>query len=49
MVGQDVVGESVDLRLLVRKVVSSIPSGVKPMTYKIDACSYLAWYSALLG
>ena len=28
---------------------SSIPIRVKSMTYKIDTCHFLTWWSALLG
>ena len=33
----------------VREIVGSNPGQVKPMTYKIDTCRFLARCSALLG
>ena len=38
----DAVDESVERNLPMQKVVSSIPGRVKPMTYKIDTCRFLA-------
>ena len=40
------VAESVECRLKCR---SSVPGRVKPMTYKIDFCHFLARRSALIG
>ena len=31
------------------KCRSSVPGRVKPMTYKMDTCHFLAWYTALIG
>ena len=44
----DAVAQSVNGMLPVLMVMSSNPSRVKPMTYKIDTCYYLAWYLALI-
>ena len=41
--------QSVERRLLVWKVWNLSPSRVKGMSYKIDACRYLGWCSALIG
>ena len=30
------------------EIVSLVPGRVKPMSYKIDTCRFLAWRSALL-
>ena len=43
------VAESVERGPCMRKIGSSVPGRVKPMTYKIDACHFLAWYLALLA
>ena len=45
----DSVAESVERRLPMWKIESLKPSRVKPMTYKINTCCYLAWRSALIG
>ena len=45
----EVVTEFVQRRLPVLKVGSSNPSRVKPVTYKIDTCHYLAWRLVLIG
>ena len=42
-------GESVERGPHVWEIGSSVPSRVKPMTYKIDTCRFLAWHSALIG
>ena len=47
--GQEAMAESLERMLPVRKVGSSSPGRVKPMTYQIGTCQYLAWYPALLG
>ena len=39
----------VENQLPVRKVGNLNLSRVKPITYKIDTCCYLAWRSALIG
>ena len=31
------------------EIGSSVPSRVKPVTYKIDTCHFVAWRSALIG
>ena len=41
--------ELVQRRLPLQKVESSTLSSVKPMTYQLDACCYLAWCSAIIG
>ena len=41
--------ESVKRGTRMQKIRSSILGQVKPMTYKIDTCHYLAWCSALIG
>ncbi len=43
------VAESVEHWSRVREIVGSNPGRVKPMTYKIDICHFLARCSALLG
>ena len=43
------VAESVERRLCVEEIGSSVPGGVKPMTYKIDTRCFMAWCSALIG
>ena len=46
---QHVVAESVECRLHVWKVGSLKAERVKPMTYQIYTCRYLAWHSAITG
>ena len=41
--------ESVEHWSRMREIVGSNPSRVKPMTYQIDTCRFLARCSALLG
>ena len=48
MSGLGTVAESVEHRSSVREIVSSNPSRVKPMTYQIDTCCFLARCSAIL-
>ena len=43
------VTKSVEHKHSVQKVRSSNPSRVKPVTYQIDTCGYLAWRLALIG
>ena len=43
-----VVEESAERRLPERKVRCSKLGRVKPMSYKIDTCRYLAWHLALI-
>ena len=45
----DVVAESVERRPRVREIGSLVPGQVKPMTYQIDTCRFLAWCFALIG
>ena len=45
----DAMAESVEHWSLVREIAGSNPGRVKPMTYKIDTCRFLARCSALLG
>ena len=45
----DAMPESVDHRLPMWKVGSSIPCGVKPKAYTIDTCHYLTCYLAFQG
>ena len=45
----DAVAESIEHWSRVRGIVDSNPGRVKPMTYKIDPCCFLARCSALLG
>ena len=40
--------ESVERGLRVREIVTSFPSGVNLLTYKIDTCRFLAWLSAFI-
>ena len=43
------VTEWVERRSCVKEIRSSVPCGVKRMTYKTDTCHFLAWRSALIG
>ena len=43
------VAKSVECKPHVQEIASSIPSRVKPMTYKIDTFCFLAQHSALIG
>ena len=43
------VAESVEHGPHMREIVGSNPGRVKPMTYQIDTCHFLAKCSALLG
>ena len=43
------VAESVERGPRIREMGRFVPGRVKPMTYKINACRFLAWLSALLG
>ena len=43
------VAESVEHLHRVREIVGSNPRRVKPMTYKIDTCCFLAWRLGLVG
>ena len=43
------VAESVDWRPRTREIGSSVPGRVKPLTYKIDTCHFLAWLLLLIG
>ena len=44
-----VVAEFVEHWSRMREIVSSNPDRVRPMTYQIDTCGFLARSSALLG
>ena len=43
------VTKSVERRLSMREIEGLVPSQVKPMTYKIDVCRFLAWHLPLIG
>ena len=43
------VAKSVEREPRVREIGSSILGQVKPMTYKVDICPFLAWLSGLIG
>ena len=43
------VAELVERLLPVQEIGSSIPGRVKPMTFKIDTCHFLAYRLALIG
>ena len=43
------VPESVEHGLRVWDIGTLVPGQVKPMTYKIDICHFLAWYLPLIG
>ena len=47
--GPDAVTESVEAHVFKPIVWSLIAGRVKPMTYKINTCHYIAWCLALLG
>ena len=42
------VAESIERWPGMREIESSVPGGVKPMTYMIDTYHFLAWQSALI-
>ena len=42
------VAESVERRPPVREIGSSIPGRVKPMTYQIKTCRFIAWRLTLI-
>ena len=41
--------ESVERVPRVQEIGSSVPSWVKPITYIINDCNFLAWHSVLIG
>ena len=41
--------ESVERRPRMSEIGNLVPSRVKPVTYKIYTCHFLAWCSALIG
>ena len=46
---QGAVAESIERRPRVREIESLILGQVKPVTYKVDTCHFLAWCLALIG
>ena len=46
---QDAVATKVERGLRMQVIWSLVPDQVKPITYKIDICRFLAWRLALIG